>query len=271
MKYTAALAALATAVLAVPNGVIDLGDGVKLVPREPRAARRLEALREMRRGLKITAAENDADAATNNTEASYSTNWSGAVQIGTGYDSVSGTIVVPTPSVPSGGSSLKQYAASAWVGIDGDTCTTAILQSGVDFYAGRGGVSFDAWYEWYPDYAYTFSGFSVSAGDTIVMSVEATTKKSGTVTLENTTTGKTATHTFSAQSGSLCEYNAEWIVEDFQSGLSLVPFADFDSVTFTGCSPSVSGSTIIDIRQSGSVLTSCSTSGTSEVTCDYIG
>jgi hypothetical protein len=96
----------------------------------------------MRRGLKITAAENDADAATNNTDASYSTNWSGAVQIGTGYDSVSGTIVVPTPSVPSGGSSLKQYAASAWVGIDGDTCTTAILQSGVDFYAGRGGVSF---------------------------------------------------------------------------------------------------------------------------------
>lgn len=138
MKYTAVIAALATAVLAAPNGVIDLGDGVKLVPREPRAARRVEALREMRRGLKITDGENSG----NRSEASYSTNWSGAVQIGTGYDSVSGTIVVPTPSVPSGGSSRKQYAASAWVGIDGDTCSTAILQSGIDFYAGRGGVSF---------------------------------------------------------------------------------------------------------------------------------
>lgn len=138
MKYTAAIAALATAVLAAPNGVIDLGDGVKLVPREPRAAKRVEALREVRRGLKIA----DENAPTNNTDVSYSTNWSGAVQIGTGYDSVTGTIVVPEPSVPSGGSSIKQYAASAWVGIDGDTCSTAILQTGVDFYAGRGGVSF---------------------------------------------------------------------------------------------------------------------------------
>lgn len=137
MKYTAAIAALATAVLAAPNGVIDLGDGVKLVPREPRAAKRVEALREFRRGLKIS-----DGTATNNSDVSYSTNWSGAVQIGTGYDSVTGTIVVPEPSVPSGGSSLKQYAASAWVGIDGDTCSTAILQTGVDFYAGRGGVSF---------------------------------------------------------------------------------------------------------------------------------
>ncbi|KUI52921.1 Aspergillopepsin-2 [Cytospora mali] len=266
MKYAAALAALATAVLAVPNGVIDLGDGVKLVPREPRASHRIERLRDIRRGLKTT-----DGTATNNSDVSYSTNWAGAVQIGTGYDSITGTIEVPTPSVPSGGSSTKQYAASAWVGIDGDTCTTAILQTGVDFYAGRGGVSFDAWYEWYPDYAYTFSGFSISAGDTIVMTADATSKKAGSVTLENTTTGKTVTHSFSAESDELCEYNAEWIVEDFESGLKLVPFADFDTVTFSDCSPSVSGSTIMDIRQSGSVLTSCSTSGTTKVTCEYTG
>lgn len=137
MKYAAALAALATAVLAVPNGIIDLGDGVKLVPREPRAAHRVERLRDFRRGLKIS-----DGTATNNSDVSYSTNWAGAVQIGTGYDSITGTIEVPTASVPSGGSSRKQYAASAWVGIDGDTCSTAILQTGVDFYAGRGGSSF---------------------------------------------------------------------------------------------------------------------------------
>ncbi|KAF4500527.1 glycosyl hydrolase family 43 [Fusarium agapanthi] len=39
-------------------------------------------------------------------------------------------------------------AASAWVGIDGDTCQTAILQTGISFYADG---SFDAWYEWIPD------------------------------------------------------------------------------------------------------------------------
>lgn len=140
MKFTAAAAALVGLAAAVPTEIIDLGDGVKLVPREPRAGVRMERLREYRRGLMQT---DGAEVAGKNTsDASYSTNWSGAVKIGTGLTDVTGTIVVPTPSVPSGGSSLKQYAASAWVGIDGDTCSTAILQSGVDFYAGRGGVSF---------------------------------------------------------------------------------------------------------------------------------
>ena len=103
----------------------------------------------------------------NNTNEEYSSNWAGAVLIGSGYKSVTGTFVVPTPKAPSGGSSSTEYAASAWVGIDGDTATNSILQTGVDFYVQNGQVSFDAWYEWYPDYAYTFSGFAISAGDTI--------------------------------------------------------------------------------------------------------
>lgn len=48
----------------------------------------------------------------------YSTNWAGAVLIGTGYTSVTAEIVVPTPETPSGGSSRTEYAASAWVGIE---------------------------------------------------------------------------------------------------------------------------------------------------------
>lgn len=142
MKYSTAIAVLATAVVAAPNGVIDLGDGVKLVPRVPRAAQRVAALREITQGMRGVGTHGLNHAATNNTDASYSNNWAGAVQIGTGFDSVVGTIEVPTPSVPSGSSDQEQYSASAWVGIDGDTCSTAILQTGVDFYAGRGGVYF---------------------------------------------------------------------------------------------------------------------------------
>lgn len=56
----------------------------------------------------------------------YSSNWAGAVLIGTGYKSVTGTFVVPTPSTPSGGSSGTEYAASAWVGIDGDTASNSV-------------------------------------------------------------------------------------------------------------------------------------------------
>lgn len=93
MKYTATLAALVGVVACAPNGVIDLGDGVKLVPREPRAGIRAERLRAHRRGL--MEADNSADfvGSTNNTDASYSTNWSGAVKISTGLDNVVGTIV----------------------------------------------------------------------------------------------------------------------------------------------------------------------------------
>lgn len=48
---------------------------------------------------------------------------------------------------------IEQYAASAWVGIDGDTASNSILQTGVDFYVEGSSVGYDAWYEWYPDYA----------------------------------------------------------------------------------------------------------------------
>ncbi len=58
-----------------------------------------------------------------------------------GYTSVVGTIIVPTPK-----STGKTASASAWVGIDGDTCGTAILQTGLDFSITSGGsVSYDAW------------------------------------------------------------------------------------------------------------------------------
>jgi len=218
----------------------------------------------------------DVEVGNDTAHVEYSSNWAGAVLIGTGYTSVTGTIVVPTPSEPSGGSSRTEYAASAWVGIDGDTCSTAILQTGVDFYVEGTEVSFDAWYEWYPDYAYNFNGITISAGDSITMTVTATSKSAGSAVIKNNSKGTTVTHTFSGETNTLCETNAEWIVEDFSSGNSLVPFADFNTVTFTGASATksgtkvdTSGATIIDIQQD-SILTSCSASGSS-VTCAYTG
>jgi hypothetical protein len=95
----------------------------------------------------------------------YSSNWAGAVLVGTGYKSVTGTFTAPTPSTAGSG--------SAWVGIDGDTCDTAILQTGIDWTLSGSSVTYDAWYEWYPDYAYDFSGISISAGDEITVTVTA--------------------------------------------------------------------------------------------------
>ena len=107
----------------------------------------------------------------------------------------------------------------------------------------------------------------------------ASSKTGGTATITNNTTGKTVTHSFSGEGslGSLCEYDAEWIVEDFDSGGSQVAFANFGQVTFTGASAKkgtttvpVTGATIIDIKQGSTVLTDCALSGTSGVVCTYV-
>ncbi|KAK3682394.1 acid proteinase [Podospora appendiculata] len=278
MKLTSFICAAifsASAVIALPT---ELGDGVTLVRREPRMNAR-RAARGRKTNPNIPAASDASiDAITNNTNINYSTNWAGAVLIGTGYKSVTATIIVPTPKKPSGGSSSTQYAASAWVGIDGDTCQTAILQGGVDFYVQGTTVSFDAWYEWYPDYAYTFSGFPISAGDSITMTVTASSTSAGSVKLTNNTKNKSVTHSFSGETKKLCETNAEFIVEDFEENGSLVPFANFGAVTFSGASVTttsgttvgVSGATIFDIKQNNVVLTDCSVSGSSTVTCTYV-
>lgn len=72
----------------------------------------------------------------------YSSNWAGAVLIGTRYTWVSGEITVPTPQLPSGANSYTNYCASAWVGINGDTCSTAILQTGIDFCIQGGSIPY---------------------------------------------------------------------------------------------------------------------------------
>uniref|UniRef100_A0ABR3THI5 Aspergillopepsin n=1 Tax=Diplodia intermedia TaxID=856260 RepID=A0ABR3THI5_9PEZI len=208
----------------------------------------------------------------------YSSNWSGAVYeeppSGT-FTAVAATITVPVPTATAAGT----YSASAWVGIDGDTCGTAILQTGVDFTATKSGsrttYSYDAWYEWYPDYAYDFSSFSISAGDVIAMSVTSSSSTSGVALLENLTTGKSVSKSITSSSA-LCGENAEWIVEDFESNGELVAFADFGTVLFTGASADTttetigtSDATLIDIRQGGTVLTSASIPSDSEVEVTY--
>lgn len=177
-----------------------------------------------------------------NKQASYSTNWAGGVLEGSGFKTVTGTFTIPKVTIPSGGSSRTLYSASAWVGIDGYSCSSAILQTGVDFSIQNGVVSYDSWYEWYPDYSYDFTGISFSAGDSVTVTVTASSKTGGVATIKNNSKGTSVSHTFTSQTaGSLCQTDAEWIVEDFtqissNGQESLVPLVDFGTVTFTGAS-----------------------------------
>lgn len=221
-----------------------------------------------------------AESADNTTaHVQYSSNWSGAVleQPSSGYfTTATGRFTVPTPKhVGSAGTE----AASAWVGIDGDTCASGLLQAGIDFtVTSSGAVSYDAWYEWYPDYAYDFSNFAVSAGQVIQVDITATSTTKGTVKLTNVSTGKSVSQTLTAPSGSvLCRQNAEWIVEDFESGGSLVALGNFGTVVFTSASAGLStggteglsSATVIDLQQGSTVYTDVTINSGSQVTVKY--
>ena len=202
----------------------------------------------------------------NATMDSQSSNWGGYVHDSTGISHVEGTVQIPAAT---GGSS---QGAAIWVGIDGDTCQTSLLQTGVTVY---GDGTADAWVEWIPDYSHTVS-FSVNAGDTIYMAVDATSTTTGTATLENLTTGeKYNAEVPNPYDSVLCQEDAEWIVEDFEEGSSPAPFADFGTVTFTDCSATGSDGTFgpsggekITLVNAKGQEAVCSNSGSS-VTCTY--
>ncbi|KAJ6103977.1 peptidase A4 family-domain-containing protein [Penicillium sp. IBT 18751x] len=221
--------------------------------------------------------------ANQSNDAEQSSNWAGAVLVSSGFTEVSGTFIVPSPQIPFGGDQNTQYCATAWVGIDGDTCATSILQTGVDFCIQGSEVSYDAWYEWIPADSVDFSGISFSAGDSVSVSVVATSKTTGTATITNNSNGQSVTHKFSSRetTSSLCETNAEWIVEDFTiislSGQqSLAPFANFGTVTFTDAVAVRNGNpvgpsganTISLVDGNGEVLASTSVKG-STITVTY--
>ncbi|OHF04125.1 peptidase A4 family protein [Colletotrichum orchidophilum] len=265
MKFAAFVLAAAGIVAAAPGTKLIQRDYSPLTPRASRSRYNSAPLKR----LSTEAVENlEKTHGIRNVE--YSSNWGGAVKIGNGYNHVTGTITVPEAS------GFDGAAASAWVGIDGDTCQTAILQTGISVYADG---TFDAWYEWIPDYSYSFSGFSVHVGDQIKMTVDASSKTKGVATLQNLSTGKTVTHTFTNTPSSLCETNAEWIVEAFEEDGSQVTLADFGTVTFTNAvasgssgSTTPAGADILDISPDNgrSIQAAASVSG-STVTVKYVG
>jgi hypothetical protein len=239
-----------------------------------RVARRARPHKQTHTNQRIGAVDAGQDLATavSGTFAEvYSSNWAGAVLIGSGYTSVTGTFVVPSVTDPDGGNSTQQYCAAAWVGIDGDTCATAILQTGVNICIQRGQITNTAWYEWFPAaQEYWDSGITINTGDTVTATVTADSLSGGTATVTNESNGQSVSYTFSGQTANLCETNAEWIMEDLSGGGGgLLNFADFGSdFTFTGATAlsndntiDTSGATIIDIIQNNDVLTSSSASG----------
>jgi hypothetical protein len=168
------------------------------------------------------------------------------------------------------------YAATAWVGIDGDTCSTAILQSGVDFLTDGTTTSYFAWFEWFPAGWSDFQDITFDTGDVVTITVTATSSTTGTAVILNQSSGQTVSQALESTTP-LCQENAEWIVEDYSAD-GLVPFADFGTVTFTDNSATLitggtidaSNASIFDITQNNVVLTSTEI-GETTVVVTYTG
>jgi hypothetical protein len=275
---TTTLAAPRTSRRQVPQNLTSIANltsiGNTTATAGARSSRRLQSLPK-----KISTKQSKAKGNTFHTD--YSSNWAGAViespPAGQAFNAVTGSFIVPTPSIPSNGMGTgESFAAAVWVGIDGDTYTNAILQTGIDLnVAADGSVSFDAWYEWYPDYAYNFDDLAVNAGDEISMTVIASSSTEGTALIENVTTGQQAYIDLSS-TYALGGQNAEWIVEDFEENNELVAFADFGTVTFTNCVATtaelrvgVDRATVIEIGNAESQLTGVGIVNNEEVVVYY--
>lgn len=132
MKFSAVLSTilLAEVALAAPS----LGADRRRRSREARKLARSEG-KTLHTGPRIAAAT--ANGVKNGSFVEFSSNWAGGVINTSGVTSVTGTAKVPSVSSGDG---------AAWVGIDGDSCETAILQTGFEWIDGE----YDAWYEWFP-------------------------------------------------------------------------------------------------------------------------
>jgi len=192
-----------------------------------------------------------------------SSNWCGAAVTGSGFTSVVGTWTVPTLSLRSGQSSSSEPALAQWVGIDGFS-NSALIQGGTLSEITGGGQENVAWTEMLPA-ALREVSLTVGTGDSITTNVTMTSTTSGTVTIKNNSRGTSLVGTVSGGTR-LSGASAEWILEDFESGSSLVPFAAFPTSSFTGSAVhsgttvTPSTATLIDIVQN-SELCSATLSG----------
>ncbi|KIP06550.1 hypothetical protein PHLGIDRAFT_42062, partial [Phlebiopsis gigantea 11061_1 CR5-6] len=240
---------------------------------DSRVARRAAALGGDRQAVPVDL----LDTQDGKTHPGYSSNWAGvalAHPAGT-FKAVTASFSVPAVGAPAGGTGA--HAASAWVGIDGFSCGSAILQAGLDFIDfGDGDSYYGGWYEWFPGPSRDFTDISFKPGDEVTVTVTATSAVTGTAVIHNKSTGEVAAQDVSGPA--LCGQNAEWIVEDFVSGGFHVPLANFGTVTFTNAlattatglhlGPTDPSARILDIQLNGSLYTETGIGGSS-VTVRY--
>jgi hypothetical protein len=144
---------------------------------------------------------------------------------------VKGQWTVPAVS-KSGGSTYS----SVWVGIDGYSDGTVEQIGTEQDWIGK--ASYYAWYEMYPNASYRIP-YAVSSGDTMTGEVKY---DNGQFVLTLNDLTKNWTFNTTQTVSNALRQSAEWIVEAPSLG-KVLPLANFGTVTFTGASATLSGTT----------------------------
>jgi hypothetical protein len=154
---------------------------------------------------------------------STSTNWAGYSATGGTFTKVSATWKQPTATC----TAATAYS-SFWVGLDGDG-TNTVEQIGTDADCSGGKPVYYAWYEMYPKFPVNLS-LTIRPGDSLSASVTTNGTGSFTLTIRDTTSGRSFTTIQKLRRAKLG--SAEVIAEAPSSG-SVLPLANFGSVGFS--------------------------------------
>ena len=152
-----------------------------------------------------------------------STNWSGYVDTGSGFSTVTGSWTEPGVSCTS-----TTSLAAFWVGLDGYS-SSSVEQDGTLIECYRGVAYFYTWWEMYPTNAIQVVGSTLHVGDSITASVV---RSGSNYTLKVTDSSRPADNLSTTQTCSSCaNSSAEWIAEAPSGSSGVYPLSDFGSWT----------------------------------------
>ncbi|THV94486.1 concanavalin A-like lectin/glucanase [Aureobasidium pullulans] len=181
--------------------------------------------------------------------------WSGGVIEGLDLKTVTGTFILPTITDTTHFDLNGNQTFGIWVGIDGSAGEGCggLLQAGVFLDTFAGLATYKPFYEWISDLPiHEHAQLNLSGGDSVTVTVTATSDTSGSALIENNSKGTAFLLPYANQT-KLCQpYTADWIVERPRAhfpgfdNFHLTPLVDFGTITFTGASATTTDGRQID-------------------------
>lgn len=173
--------------------------------------------------------------ANSNHPATHSTTHATTHSIAHTVTYVAGTWIVPQLS-PSTGTTY----CSMWVGIDGYNSPT-VEQLGTEHDWVNGRQVNSAWFEMYPQYPFTITGFPANPGDSITASVTYQGNNVFVLTIMNNTQRVVFNVPTSYTRSSVAQRaSAEWVAEAPFSN-QVLPLSHFGTVNFSNCTATING------------------------------